>query len=354
MKGHRKHSKQGSFPLGVLGAVVFLLGSMLSLSSCWHPPFDPRVSAALISSQKLGSPLMELRTCLPYDTQGGYYLPSRNDINQGFWIKKDFGRLRVYSFFVIDSDTANISGFHEMPLSNGGRILSLPSFPNSSALFFTLSNMDRWFNIDMNLEISASTPVLNGIGGGYRWDTDKDILFIAYIENESLKLSVNSDPLADINNFNSASTSYELPADLAGDPLMGINFVVQSPTDELYLSGYLSDGTAVTYYWAAPNNSPPVRLPMNRPMTELLSDGRLVSDTGDRLYLYDEQGNELGSIATGDLHFSYEWYDSGQNQWMSRFTRTILIGPCPSKKGSWEYLISVYGIPTKDLSRLQL
>ena len=353
MKGHRKHSKQGLFPLEVPGVVACLMGLLFLLSSCWHPPFDPWVSAALISSQKLGSPLMELRTCLPYDTQGGYYLPSRDDINQGFWINvnQGQGRIRLTKVtFDLGSQRGFLEWSTEYPADNPDGLQLLPDKMDPNVLFVSLTSVQGWIRIAVGGFFTPyNAPEGSFLGAGFTLGKAEDAIHVAALDETFGKIKITSYSLL---NPQMNDTYYNLPTELPVRPIVAI----MRSDGQACLSGYLSDGTAVTYYWAAPEPSdvPPVRLPMNRPVTGLLSDGRLMADTGARLYLYDEQGNMLGSIATGDLHFSYEWYNSALNQWMSRFTRTILIGPCPSEKGFWQYLISVYEIPTKDLSRLQL
>jgi len=85
-------------------------------------------------------------------------------------------------------------------------------------------------------------------------------------------------------------------------------------------------------------------------LTGILSDGRLLADTGDRLYVYSADGTDSFMIPTGVLRFVHERTPDGLT-WYSVFTRTVMIPGGKSDDGS-EYLIEIYEIPTLKLREL--
>jgi len=111
----------------------------------------------------------------------------------------------------------------------------------------------------------------------------------------------------------------------------------------------MANGKIETYVWFNILIAPTLLLPINRQLTGILSDGRLLADTGDRLYVYSADGTDSFMIPTGLLRFVHERTDG--TVWYSVFTRTVMIPGGKSDDGS-EYLIEIYEIPTADLSDL--
>lgn len=340
--------------------VLQYISLVLLLSSCWHPPFDPEVSASLVTVDRLGKPVWEVRTRLPYMARGGYYLPARDPLhyNQGIWIALDMGQIRL-SRFGYDAGTQNgdVEGFFEFLVGTDMRGLSLfPSVSSPSPMVFycMLPGSSRWIQINFDSSSSSTSPDLNDfLGLGFRFgngsDNLSDTLYIANVKSESIKLyskEVNGDEV-NLSGFTPMMGLWPLPPELPAT----VSLMAKNPDGALVLSGTLADGSAVSYRWLNASSTPE-RLPLNKSLTGMLSDGRLLADTGDRLYVYAQDGSSAFAVATGALHFSYERYDSANNRWISVFTRTLEMPV--SNSDSWDYLISIYEIPTSRLRDLAL
>ncbi|MCA1949383.1 MAG: hypothetical protein LDL24_02350 [Treponema sp.] len=334
-----------------LSRLLLILLAVLAFSSCWHPPFDPDISASVITTQKLGNPVWEVRTRLPSNARGGYYVPSRTNYEQGLWIGYNNSRLSLSHFFYdFNSSKALLDSYMEIPLpSDVGRKI-IPSIGAPSIFFMTFSVFDKWLiykTIENYFVHSSAYPGF--LGTGFQYGTPTDILYIAEMVDSKIQIhyiEVSGDPSSDFNYFTDFTNGYSyLPSELPTT----VTLAVPTSSGELYLSGTKSDGSAVTWFWSD-YGEVPQKLPIDKPLTGILSDGRLVADMGDRLYVYSPDGYSSFSIPTGALHFSYERYDNDQPRWLSVFTRTIEI-PVPHS-GDADYIISIFEIPTSRLSEL--
>ena len=328
---------------------IFLVtGIMLMVASCWHPPFSPEVSASLLTSEKLGEPVWQVKVRLPYNARGGYYLPSRFNYNRGMWIGRDADSVKIMKFeYDPVLKKGMVANYTDIPVQGITNLLVLPAIASSDVLFFTYPGFNRWAGFNVSSSSFNISEEMNGTG--FRFGDGeinfKDTLYLVDISDVvqlyNLKVDANDLP------FNEPSLvgNYNLPAVL---PAV-ISFAAAGPDSALYISGTLQDGSAVTYRWKNPVDSPEL-LPIDKPLTGMLTDGRLMADSGDRLYIYMPDGSFDFSIATGALHFSYERYDSDKNRWIAVFTRTLEIPV--SHSDDWDYLISVYEIPTDQLETI--
>uniref|UniRef100_A0A7C3IJR7 Lipoprotein n=1 Tax=Gracilinema caldarium TaxID=215591 RepID=A0A7C3IJR7_9SPIR len=334
---------------GFLHKIFRFISSMVllvSLSSCWHPPFDPDVSASVLTAQKLGSPVLEIRTRLGYNARGGYYIPCRPDYNQGFWVVFEQNRMKLSQMHY---DMVNqkwvLTNYTDYPVNDLMGLQLLPDQSSTNTLFISLTNLKGWYKITFGGGFTPFTAQgFPFLGAGYTLGdgTSEDTLNVAYLNGTQVDFSsVQTD------NFTTILGPFAytaLPATLLESP----TFAVMLTGGEAYISGLSADGSTVTYYWAS-NTAEPVTLLIDRPLTGMLSDGRLLSDREDRLYIYEKYGSSVFSIPTGALHFSFERYDSANSQWISVFTRTLEIA---TNREEWEYLISIYEIPTSRLAEL--
>lgn len=334
----------------ILG-IFLVTGMSLVFASCWHPPFSPEVSASLLTSEKLGKPVWQVKVRLPYNARGGYYLPSRNIYNSGIWIGRDPDRLRLMKFeYDPGSMKGMVDNYIDIPVQVVTNLLVLPAvFQN--VFFFTYPGFNRWGSYS-NGSFNAS-PSYDGtmVGTGFRFGdggaNDKDTLYWAAMSNNEITLYELAVDGSDTTlNPILPGTSYSLlPPVLPA----AISFAALGPDNGLYISGTLQDGSVVTYRWKSLTENPE-QLQIDKPLTGMLADGRLLADTGDRLYLYTPDGSSGFVISTGAMHFSYERYDSAQSRWIAVFTRTLEI-PVSNSDG-WDYLISVYEIPADQLETI--
>jgi hypothetical protein len=347
-----KHRRNNASWAPILG-IFLVTGISLVFASCWHPPFSPEVSASLLTSEKLGNPVRQVKVRLPYNARGGYYLPSRFNYNRGMWISRDADSINIMKFeyepMLMKGMVAN---YTNIPIQGSTNLLVLPAIASLDVLFFTYPGFNRWagFNVSSG-SFNASPPFETMVGTGFRFGDDtiynfKDTLYWVAISDvvQLYNLIVDANDLP----FSSPSpvgSSFSLPPVFPA----AISFAAAGPDTALYISMILQDGSAVTYRWKNAADNPEL-LPIDKPLTGMLTDGRLMADSGDRLYIYTPDGSFVFKIATGALHFSYERYDSGKQRWIAVFTRTLEIPV--SHSDEWDYLISVYEIPTDQLETI--
>jgi hypothetical protein len=337
----------------ILG-IFLVTGMSLVFASCWHPPFSPEVSASLLTSEKLGKPVWQVKVRLPYNARGGYYLPSRYNYNSGMWTSREPDRLQLMGFWY---DSALMKGmidnYIDIPVQGITNLLVLPSAGNQNVFFFTYPGFNRWGSIDYSNGSFNASPSYDGtmVGTGFRFGddgaNDKDTLYWAAMSNNEItlyELAVDGNDTT-FNSISTIGTYSSLPPVLPA----AISFAALGPDNGLYISGTLQDGSVVTYRWKSLTENPE-QLQIDKPLTGMLADGRLMADTRDRLYIYTPDGSSGFVISTGAMHFSYERYDSAQSRWIAVFTRTLEI-PVSNSDG-WDYLISVYEIPADQLETI--
>jgi hypothetical protein len=327
--------------------LVKLLTILVFFTSCWHPPFDPEVSASVLSARKLGDPIWEVKVSLPYEARNGYYIPGKLTYSQGFWITKESGSLNIsYAFFDQVLNNGGITKLQNIPVSSYVGLQVIPHPNDSTTFFVSLPAIMGWQTMSLSggfesFLTTADDEKFWGAGAVLTWNGSQEVgtCYIATYANGQVKL-------IDYDTQSTQATSYyQLP------PKMPETFTFAAKNDYgAYLSGYLADGTPVTYYWFEAGG--PIQLPMDRAMTGLLTDGRLLAETGDRIYIYEKDGTYEFAIATGSLHFSFERYDTTNSRWVSVFTRTLQIAA--PNDDAWDYLISIYEITTADLYKLKL
>lgn len=338
-------------------SLILALSAVFILSSCWHPPFDPDVSASLISAEKLGEPVWEVQTRLPSEARGGYYVPKREPpYDEGIWVVREDDTLRVFRFTQPSPDHYALEARWDFPVTGDQYLHLLPLTNPDTNFVLSYPGLSGWllfyFTETASWNMVSSPPEPGFVGCGIRYgnggDNSSDTLYTAamnIIGNLTLKAYEVSGSTTDFSEPTIPIPITTLPAELSGSP----GFVVQADSGDIYLSFTLADGTGATYRWQNPLGDPEL-LPIKRPLTGLLSDGRLLADMGDRLFVYGPDGSEAFAIPTGALHFSHERYDSEKSKWISVFTRTLEIPLSESDSG--EYIISVYEIPTERLRDL--
>jgi len=344
-------------PLFLFSLIAFYL------SSCWHPPFDPLVSASELTADKLGAPVWSKTVTLRDDAAGGYYLPGRDPAyyGTGTWINKVHDIILAGTFSPANQSEFFYNFFTRNDLGDMATILSPLSPPNPTT---------GQVLIGANKEITAngivmfngsSTPIFSAmiadaIGCGTA-PHDASFDYLAVMSWPALDpapkicfLPIDGSTTA----IDPILHTYTLPANPPARPTGPVFTAFKADTNYLYASSAASSGF-VTFRWlfdSFTSSFPdaPLLLPITRQLTGILSDGRLLADTGDRLYVYSADGTDGFMIPTGVLRFVHERTPDGIT-WISVFTRTVQIPGGKSDDGS-EYLIEIYEIPTLKLREL--
>ncbi len=325
------------------------------LISCWHPPFDPELSASVFTIKKLGEPVWEATIQLYSGTHNGYYLPSRLDYLKGMWIEEAEQAIKV-GFVQSDMSSNKINGdISQFTIKNDMHNQRVLLQTLQGQVAYIASNETSGFvRIQSNYfkkEKTFTSPC------GYGWapaiTTDPysqagDTLFAAELDSSILTISTCTVMGTESEFSFSDKGSYSFSV---GETPKTPFFVTQSPvTEDFYLSAYFSDGLR-TYRWEpSSENESFTQLPIHQPLTGVLSDGRLLAATDSKLYVYSPDGSKCITIFTGVLKFVGEKYDVA-NGWICVFCRTV--GIPPRDKDQWEYQIDIYEIPTSKLDTLE-
>ncbi len=360
----------------VIPFVAACAAAIAALEGCWHAPFDPDLSASVYTTNKLGDAVWGVKMHTN-DKADGYYLPTFDPTyySTGYWIVPESGTLRVTNMsFTNDSDISSSSGNVYVTQNTQYRAAVLQGAP--SAYYYRMYVGANLSGGMVRAESGATTnwassypvgfgysPLPNGTYsndgsesvtptiGGFSlcvadWDSSSDTVtaYQMYVDGSESFMYYNTVSVTN-------PPSLVGLANPAGPCFAAINQADNGYLGALYLSGLMSDGKVKTYRWTTPLTSTPEQLPLGLRVTGMLSDGRLLADTGDSLYVYDKNGKNSFEIKTGALRFAHEYYDSINAKWISVFTRTFYV-PQSSGDDEREVIIQVYHIDTADLDTL--
>ena len=123
-------------------------------------------------------------------------------------------------------------------------------------------------------------------------------------------------------------------------------------TSDYFLSGRLnSDDSLVTIRWNAglSDGSPTLLSGVDRQLTDILYDDRLLARGELTTIVYSSGGARLFEIPTGSLRFVHELYDTATTAWYCYFSRSTYIY---GKDDSGQLYVEVFRIPSSSLSDL--
>ncbi|MBL8965857.1 MAG: hypothetical protein JNG85_02540 [Spirochaetaceae bacterium] len=135
----------------------------------------------------------------------------------------------------------------------------------------------------------------------------------------------------------------------SGPTLYGPGFYAFNSTNSYhYLSAYEGNGAIRAFRWVQPPNAAaPIALTgVDRMLTALLHDDRLMAQDEATTQVYDPLGAPLFLLTTGALRFSHELLVGGT--WYCYFTRSVAI----RGKDFTEYYADVFRFPTARLAEL--
>lgn len=120
-------------------------------------------------------------------------------------------------------------------------------------------------------------------------------------------------------------------------------------TGDSYLSVSGADGGYVTYRWDG-STSAAVALPLSMRVDAALSTGRLFSRDEEEGYVFDSGGERLARFPMGDLDFVGEYWDSAESRYRMVFVLPLLVGG--EDDGERELSFEVYSWPTSEVTSL--
>lgn len=346
-----KGKKRKFRPLS-LAALFFIFA--ISTTSCWHAPFNAELSASEYTVSKLGSPVWAVLLKLPSEVSGAYYVPFRDpsEYNYGALVWRSTGQIR----FAYLNSMGNYSNYSNLGVMVPNEMayaaqIRMPMGSNSTNkyLYFGASGSGGLEQLLMMTGINTAWyPGVPVVGMGIVPDTavtTNDWFYMAYFSGGLLYYV--SSQINSASTFPPTATPIQFTNTIPVPAAPG--FFGQAPgASGFYLSAKMSDGKYRTHYWVS-TAAFPTTLPLSVQITGILSDGRLLSDSGSSLSVYSGGGSFQFSINTGALHFVHERYDSINSCWVSVFTRVVEI---PNQHDDNDFLVQIFEIKTADLKSL--
>jgi hypothetical protein len=309
----------------------------------------------------MGPPVWTATVNLGSDASGGYYLPGRDPAyySDGFWIKKDSTSIRAGRYSTTSPAVFSFTFAASNEFGESAVILS-PLFPANSTTEKILvgANGDPASGIacvsgsfSPVYDSSVITEPVAGFGSS-PYNQTLDYLALLIWPTTSSYPSVACNTIDGTSGLPLTATFIALNHAPPPRPTGNVFSAYYKNSNYLYAS-WPEGKINVTYRWAFDGVSSPTTAPVhlyliNRKLTGILSDGRLLADTGDGLYVYSPDGVTSFYIPTGSLHFVHERTDG--TSWYSVFTRTIQIPDQTS--GNSDYRIEIYEVKTADLQNL--
>lgn len=360
---------------------TLLLGVGLLVSSCWHPPFDPALSASVRTVEKLGSPLAEYTFYGAYGTRGGFFWPAKdganfypNTLTNGLWVWEANNRLRIgYLSALAAGMVIGDTSFLELPFYKGERPWLL-QYGSDGTVYGGDPQNQRIVQVASSGVFSQYFPPGNaefisiGFGSLVNSSDHVEQIYVA-----SWWRDTSGNPGIDVyvhkagNSFPPSNpTKYTLrpPPELPE----GSFWVCKYPHSEsthgpVYVSYKVrGTGTFVTYRWnnSGNNSEDPYKLPIPNRITRMLSTGDLVAELDTKMFVYSPEGNLKYVIPTGSCRFIHEvWVPAslgGGGQLEMLFSRVVQWKASSQEQvqygAYWKYRVSLYRIPTVELYRL--
>ena len=370
---------------GLTGYILtaLLLGVGLLVSSCWHPPFDPAVSASARVVEKLGNPVAEYTLYGSSAAATGFFWPAKDgsttfSLNTGLWVWEENNRVRIgYLPSLASGMVIGNSFFLELPLYKGERpwllqygangmvyggdpqnLRIVQAIPNDPCNQYIPSVDGSFISIGFGSLMNSTDNVEQVYIGSWWIDPNDGTSYInIYVHKAGYNVS-------NTTNYTTLKYTLRSPPELPE----GSFWVGKYPHDEdtagpVYVS-YQVRGTDafVTYKWNDSGNSSedPYKLPIPNRITRMLSTGDLVAELDTKMLVYSPEGNLKYVIPTGSCRFIHEvWVPAslgGGGHLEMLFSRSIRwkLSSWEQQQygGSWKYQVSLYRIPTAELYRL--
>jgi|GEM_PF-1386282 len=336
-------------------------------TSCWHPTFDPMLSASEATIRKLGEPAVYFtaENVQQWGLDNAWFLPPMVDMPTMGLLVMDMGaKLAFRSIPTIDAINhtgwVNTSSSFEVSNTMGDAYLACAAPDGNSNAFVSTHISEAWI-VQMS-DLSNSSMVLPG--------TNTQGSF-------GIGIIAESGPTATIACYAydalSLEPEYETRTAWTGgtpspvfsiDPGTILAFSSAAQVTEpgkflaagtyLYLSCGLSDGSRTIFRWAlaTADTIEPIQYTEDYgPLIGALSDGRLLAEQDGIISVLDANLVRLFKFPAGTLRFVHERYDSSNLLMKVVFTRTLFVRTS-THDDIGTLKVEVYEIPTADLANL--
>ena len=353
-----------------LTKLAIALAASAALASCWVPVYDPAASLAMRLERKLEKvtelgpfPMNE------WEARKGYFLPHRTLAPvDGFWIARPEERIRVrylaegltYWGSWESGYNALGGGFSAVALTDAAASgLSTSVFKRGLGLVYETGGYTGIYLDATNNFIPDPGILVGGINprivGAYASPSGPNTLELAALQysTQDHELWGGATTIAASSAFapSTANISQAKPNVYYGLDLKPGAFFAWN-TSDYFLSGRLnSDDSLVTIRWNAglSDSSPTLLSGVDRQLTDILYDDRLLARGELTTIVYSNGGTRLFEIPTGSLRFVHELYDMATTTWYCYFSRSTYVY---GKDDSGQLYVEVFRIPSASLSDL--
>ncbi len=353
------------FPARAAAACLVPLLAMVLATSCWHPTFDPMLSASEATVRRLGDPTeyFAVKNVQQWGLDNAWFLPPMVDTPTAGLLVMDMGaKLAFRSIPAIDpinhAGVINTSSSLEVANTMGDAYLAHAA-PDGGYTAFVSTHISEALIVQMS-DVTSSSMVLPGtntqgsFGIGIVADSGSSTGTIACYAYDALSLEPEYDTRTAWSG-GTPSTAFTI------DPGSVLAFSsaaqVTSPGKFLdtgagmYLSCGLSDGSRTIFRWSLPGVEPTQYTEDYGPLIGALSDGRLLAEQDGIISVLDANLVRLFKFPAGTLRYVHERYDSTNLLMKVVFTRTLFVRTS-SHDDIGTLRVEVYEIPTADLVSL--
>ncbi|PKL24189.1 MAG: hypothetical protein CVV47_10590 [Spirochaetae bacterium HGW-Spirochaetae-3] len=338
----------------ILAATAIAAATALT-ASCWHPTFDPSISASELTIGKLGDPVLYFTVygVNSYGMEDAWFAPQLTDIPTAGLLVLDIGAKLGLRNVSIDAAYHTGSTYYYDERSNSlGDAYLVQAAPDGTAAAFIVTDSGTGRYLDLTTWTPTDATMATTLG-------PFGIGSVALTGANQAALTCYTYPNVSDPQFSTVSWSSGAP-DLSGTTsmLFANAPAVSSPGRFLSAGGYyylscgLADGSRAAYRWSAPTILQPTRYPEDYgPLIGALSDGRLLAEKDGIVSVLGLDLNRLFSFPAGRLRFVHERYDATALLMKAVFTRSVFVRTS-NHDDDGELLVEIYEIPTASLADL--
>jgi len=338
--------------LAAVAAATAMTATMAA--SCWHPTFDPAISASELTVRKLGEPTLRF-TVYGLDSHGMddiWFVPQATAIPTVGLLVQDMGsRIGLKGITIPLLSQTGYSNYNDERYNALGDAYLILAAPDGSlgALIVTGPSSGTYLDMTMWDSTPLTLPYTLGPFG---------IGAVALASANQAALACFSYPAIMDPRYSTVSPWASGAPDLTA-AIFSMTFAnaatVSTPGRFLstaayyFLSCVLTNDSRLIYRWDKPPAPEPTGYAViHGPLIGALSDGRLLAEENEAITVLDQDLQVLFSFPSGRLRFIHERYDIAETKMMTVFTRSVYV----RDGGDGELRVEVFEIPTANLADL--